>query len=242
MKNYNFDFKLNDKRLTNLNGFKRFAMYRWYTDGEDCDRSKMSLEIYKNLKWFMKENKKLEPDTMYSPWVITRTLLTKYDKKFYEDDYKSWVIDTKMLDYDNLSQNNARHLRYEWLMLNTTINHYDIILNNRDFNEFMEKVHYVGNFWIIPKGTGWNVKARSFNDCPVKTLNYFKENYYINECYKNNYDINSFDTLISEYKLDGLTISIGYKDTCEEILHKLIGINIFITQRTEYINNLMNNK
>jgi len=234
MKKYVYDLKLDDIRLTKLSGAMRFNTYRYYEDGEDCDRSKTVLEIYDKLGWFNKDFVDLEPDTMFSPWVIERLLLKKYDNDFYIKDYKKWIVEVKKLDYDNMSNSLAKHLRFEWLLLDRTVEHYSEIFSSPILNKFLENVHTIGNFWIVPKGHD-AYKCKKFNDSPIKAIGDILRNFSL---YRDKYSIFDKQEFLTKFILrfnPFIDYTITNKDSIEMIFKKLEHSNRFIEKRSSVI-------
>lgn len=235
MKKYNYDLKLDDIRLRELNGAIRFNTYRYYEDGEDCDRSKTAIEIYDMLNWFNGISTDLEPDTMFSPWVIERLLLKKYDNDFYVNDYKEWIIHFKKIDYETIPHSLAKHLRFEWLLIDSTVAHYNALFSNPTLNKFLENVHTIGNFWIVPKGYG-AYKCKKFNDSPMKAISDILNHF---DMYSDKYSISDKQEFLNKYilKFNPFTENyfITHDDDLEKIFEKLDYINNFIEKRSAII-------
>ena len=224
--------------------FVRFYTYRSKTEKEfsDRDRSNTAKNIYKKLNWYDESIDKdfLEPDTFFaSSHNLIRNLFNKYDLVYYRDNFKSYCI-ANMIDYDKLTHYKARKIRYRWMIETEVMAHYEFITNNPSLSEYIESTHKIGNFMIIPKGFGWEMKCRNFKESPIKSLFEIEQNW---NKYSNNYRyLKSFEAFKKLYLLEGvylendklnMTIDIDFtNDSFSDIFEKMQVISELIEMRT----------
>lgn len=245
---FKFDFKLLDERVSEVYGSDRFNMYGLLNTNTNCENSILAYQIFNGMFWYDKNiDNELEPNLMYNPEDIQKMLLESYDNKYYALNFKHWIKYYKKLDYEDITPDDEKLLRYEWLLLKSTKEYYNYIFSNYDFNEFLENSGKLGNMWIIPKIVASEIKPKKYNNCPSDTFYYgmIDDDWLLEEKYDKMYDdfngIRHFDfeSFDEFYFLDGLDIST-YNDECENfnyeiMLERLKYINEFINKRTNII-------
>jgi len=217
----------------------------------DRDRSNTAKNIYKNLNWYDESDDKdlLEPDTFFaSSHNLIHNLFNNYDLNYYRDNFKNYCI-SNMIDYDNLTKEEARYYRYRWMIEPNVMSHYEFIINNPSLLEYIESTHKIGNFMIIPKGFGWEQKCRIFNESPIKSLYEIELNW---NKYSNNYkfikSLEGFKELfiLEDFYLENRMLNIALdidfqNNSFLEIFEKIQIISELIELRTYKINLLLKN-
>lgn len=176
-----------------INPYTRFYLYRRYPKEvvPDIDRSDNMKEIYKFLKWYDEnvDHDYLEPDTFFaSAHNMLRNLFKAFDNNFYVNNFKEYCID-RHIDYDKMSDTDAKEYRIEWMIEPTTISQYIEIISHEEIQRYINLTHTLGNFLIVPKHFG-KTKAFKFHESFVQSLEYLEDNF---NDYKNAYHVDNFE-------------------------------------------------
>lgn len=225
--------------------FQWFYTYRSNAEFSDIDRSYTAKRIYKILNWYDEINDRnlLEPDTFFaSSHFLISNLFKKYDKKYYVEDFKRYIKESS-INYEELSNDSARHYRYLWMLENSTMTYYQDIVTNSSLLNYVDDTHKIGNFMIIPKNFGWNVKVKLCGESPLKSLDKIEKNWVdYTENYKSIYSFNELKEqfILEDFYLRNKTLNTALDihfsdDSFPEIFEKMSILSKLIRVRTERI-------
>lgn len=231
---YNLNLICENKKLCIFDPITRLMMYRRIPSKQmiDRDRCEAAYYVYDRFDWNLKS---LEPDTFLgSPYNYLTNFCRKYDKKYYVEDYKDFVI-RKNEDYAFLTKSRAQDLRYEWFSLKSTIVHYRYILSN--LIPYVDAGHKIGSFHMVPKGFG-QIKCCKFKEDGIRVLDFFEHNW--NDI-KHSYNNVSFSEYKEIYFLEEACsrkdLMIDFKDDLDLNLKKINELSQIIENRNQRIIN-----
>lgn len=230
--------ELQSVELDKMTPLERLMWYR-NSNLSDIDRSTISTEGY--IKQGFDLNAQVEPDTFFiSSYNDLTKLLKKENRTFYIEDFKIY-IEQLGINYDKLSNYEAKHYREKWFVLDTTTKKYSHILKNEIVNEYITATHTLGNFMIIPRGHGWK-KCENFNDKGVQYLEYLEKNWednkkaFANISYKEYVKLSKIENLYDEnFKLKEIYLIDYYNDDWHDTLNKMEHLTKFVNERNKMI-------
>lgn len=157
---------------------KKVIRYRLDPSGFDCDSSnktcKLATDMYHLLDW-KKENPNWNGDTMSSFWITYRDACNLYDKQmksdFWEENFNQYCKKYENDIYEKARKETNEDLknelwkivkivRYKWVLLDETFEHYKEINEHDEIKKFATLTHAVGNFSLVSPGDN---TARAFN-------------------------------------------------------------------------------
>lgn len=242
------DYKENlineNSELSSYEPIIKLMRYRMLTNKEmkDRDRCETAYKVYKKLDWLNENSRDVEPDTFLgSPYYHLQKMCKKYDieqnDNYYVNDFKRFVTLEKNEDYSNLKNSRAQYLRKEWFCSINTIEHYRLLYTSPEVNYYIDSCHQVGSFNIVPKGFGFNPKAKWLMDDGIRSLMVLEDNW---EYIKKFYGDISFEEYKVKYCLEDAysngklrkELMIDFSMTWDELFLTLRNLADLINKRT----------